>query len=244
MRAINANTVDIATNWLPSVRVLGDLRAGVITYRNVIREHMLAETAEEKLAAEKTLAAIVESNNKIRQTYEPMITSPEERALYERVGQAVGPTTRRVPRKSWRCRARAAGKIPHEAHELNEQDGEQDRAGGGRNPEEGYRPQQHRRRQGGQGRGRQLQLGLHDARRHPRRRPSSSALRVSILPGSRCLARHCLDRAADAGAGRWRPDRAGAASGRENRDRLHGGYAAGVQGSADRQEGRRRGRGA
>jgi methyl-accepting chemotaxis protein len=48
MRAINANTVDIATNWLPSIRVLGDLRAGVITYRNVIREHMLGENAEEK----------------------------------------------------------------------------------------------------------------------------------------------------------------------------------------------------
>ena len=44
MRAINASTVDITTNWLPSIRVLGDLRAGVITYRNVIREHMLAET--------------------------------------------------------------------------------------------------------------------------------------------------------------------------------------------------------
>ena len=53
MRAINANTVDITTNWLPSIRVLGDLRAGVITYRNVIREHMLAETLEEKEAAGK-----------------------------------------------------------------------------------------------------------------------------------------------------------------------------------------------
>ena len=53
MRAINANTVDIATNWLPSVRVLGELRAGVITYRNVIREHMLAETLEEKHGAGK-----------------------------------------------------------------------------------------------------------------------------------------------------------------------------------------------
>jgi len=53
MRAINASTVDIATNWLPSVRVLGELRAGIITYRNVIREHLLAETLEEKLAAEK-----------------------------------------------------------------------------------------------------------------------------------------------------------------------------------------------
>ena len=34
MQAINANTVDIATNWLPSIRVLGELRAGVITYRS------------------------------------------------------------------------------------------------------------------------------------------------------------------------------------------------------------------
>ena len=56
MRAINANTVDIATNWLPSIRALGDLRAGVITYRNVIREHMLGETAEDKEATEKVLA--------------------------------------------------------------------------------------------------------------------------------------------------------------------------------------------
>jgi methyl-accepting chemotaxis protein len=47
MRSMNANTVDITTSWLPSVRVLGDLRAGVITYRNVIREHMLSETLEE-----------------------------------------------------------------------------------------------------------------------------------------------------------------------------------------------------
>ena len=76
MRSLNASTVDINTNWLPSVRVLGELRAGVITYRNVIREHMLAETLEEKQAAEKTLATVIEGNTKIRQTYEPMITSP------------------------------------------------------------------------------------------------------------------------------------------------------------------------
>jgi len=82
MRSLNASTVDINTSWLPSVRVLGDLRAGVITYRNVIREHMLSETLEEKEAAEKTLATVVESNTRIRQSYEPMITSPEERALY------------------------------------------------------------------------------------------------------------------------------------------------------------------
>jgi methyl-accepting chemotaxis protein len=77
MRAINANTVEIVTSWMPSVKVLGELRAGVITYRNVIREHMLCETLEEKQAAEKTLATVVEGNTKIRASYEAMITSPE-----------------------------------------------------------------------------------------------------------------------------------------------------------------------
>jgi methyl-accepting chemotaxis protein len=118
MRAINASTVDISTNWLPSVRALGDLRAGIITYRNVIREHMLAETAEEKQAAEKILATVVEANTKIRQTYEPMITSAEERALYSewvRLWESYKKGTEDVMALS----RRDAGKIAHDAHELN-----------------------------------------------------------------------------------------------------------------------------
>jgi methyl-accepting chemotaxis protein len=118
MRSINVSTVDISTNWLPSVRMLGDLRAGVITYRNVIREHMLAETLEEKLAAEKTLATVVESNTKIRQSYEPMITSPEERAMYAewtRLWDQYKKGTEEVMALS----RKAAGQTPHEAHELN-----------------------------------------------------------------------------------------------------------------------------
>ena len=39
--------------WLPSIRALGELRTGVISYRNVLREHMLAETLEEKEAVGK-----------------------------------------------------------------------------------------------------------------------------------------------------------------------------------------------
>ncbi|WP_454630378.1 methyl-accepting chemotaxis protein [Bradyrhizobium cenepequi] len=118
MRAINANASDIAVNWLPSVRLLGDLRAGVITYRNVIREHMLAETLEEKLAAEKTLAGVVESNTKIRQAYEKVITSAEERAIYEewsRAWDAYKKGTQEVMALS----RKEAGKTPHEAHDLN-----------------------------------------------------------------------------------------------------------------------------
>ncbi|MGF6311531.1 methyl-accepting chemotaxis protein [Bradyrhizobium sp. i1.8.4] len=118
LRSINANTVDITRNWLPSVRALGDLRAGVITYRNVIREHMLAETLEEKLVQEKTLATVVEANTKFRAIYEPMITSPEERALYN---QWVDSWTRykKGTEQVMELSRKEAGKIPHEAHELN-----------------------------------------------------------------------------------------------------------------------------
>jgi methyl-accepting chemotaxis protein len=118
MRAINANTVDINTNWLPSIRVLGELRAGVITYRNVIREHMLAETIEEKLAAEKTLAGVVESNMKIRQTYEPLVTSPEERALYNQWSD-LWDKYKKGTEEVMALSRKEAGRVPHEAHDLN-----------------------------------------------------------------------------------------------------------------------------
>jgi methyl-accepting chemotaxis protein len=118
MRSLNASTVDITTNWLPSVRILGELRAGIITYRNVVREHMLAETAEDKAAVEKTLAGVVESNTKIRQTYEPMITSPEERALYNEWVQ-LWEKYKKGTEEVMALSRKEAGKIPHEAHELN-----------------------------------------------------------------------------------------------------------------------------
>src|SRR5215475_8754211 len=120
MRAINANTVDIATNWLPSVRVLGDLRAGVITYRNVIREHMLGENAEEKAATEKILATVVESNTKIRQQYEPLISSPEERAIFTEWSK-LWDEYRKGTQEVMALSNRDVGKVPHDAHELNSQ---------------------------------------------------------------------------------------------------------------------------
>jgi methyl-accepting chemotaxis protein len=118
MGAINASTVDITTNWLPSVRILGDLRAGLITYRNVVREHMLAETAEEKQAMEKTLDTVIQGNLKIRQSYEPLITTAEERAIYNDWVQLSDSYEKGV-REVLALSRDSVGKIPHEAHELN-----------------------------------------------------------------------------------------------------------------------------
>lgn len=111
---------DITTGWLPSVRALGDLRASVITYRSVIREHMLAETLEDKLAMEKTLANIFESNTNIRQSYETLITSPEERALYNEWSKT-WEEYKKGAEQVMALSRKAAGQIPHEAHDLNRQ---------------------------------------------------------------------------------------------------------------------------
>jgi methyl-accepting chemotaxis protein len=118
MRAINARMVEITSSWLPSVRVLGDLRAGIITYRNVVREHMLGETAEDKEATEKVLATVIESDSKIRQTYEALITTPEERALYNEWSQTWD-KYRQGTQEVIALSRKNPGHFPHEAHDLN-----------------------------------------------------------------------------------------------------------------------------
>ena len=83
MYAINAATVDITASWLPSVRVLGELRAATITYRAIVRSHILATDEAGKKAQEDLLAKWITNTDKARKAYEPLITSPEERALYD-----------------------------------------------------------------------------------------------------------------------------------------------------------------
>ncbi|WP_257169246.1 methyl-accepting chemotaxis protein [Bradyrhizobium sp. SRS-191] len=119
MRAMNANTVDITSNWLPSVRVLGDLRANTITYRNVVREHMLAETLEEKQTQEKTAATVFDNLNKVAKTYEAMISLPEERAIYQQ-WRAVWDRYIDGAQKVMELSRKAVGQLPHEAHVLNQ----------------------------------------------------------------------------------------------------------------------------
>ncbi|MGA7808317.1 HAMP domain-containing methyl-accepting chemotaxis protein [Bradyrhizobium sp.] len=118
MRAMNENAVQIATNWLPSVRVLGELHSGIITYRSVLRQHMLAETLEDKDAVEKTMATVVASNDKIRQTYEPMISGPEERAFYDAWAKS-WTEYKAVAEKVMELSRKGAGRLPQEAIDLN-----------------------------------------------------------------------------------------------------------------------------
>ncbi len=66
MYVINASTVDIVTSWLPSVRVLGELRAATITYRAIVRSHLLATDEAGKQLQEDLLAKWITNTDKAR----------------------------------------------------------------------------------------------------------------------------------------------------------------------------------
>jgi methyl-accepting chemotaxis protein len=83
MYEMNNDTTDIVTSWLPSVRVLGEVRAASITYRAAIRAHLLASDAAGKQVQETVMAKYLVTLEKARKTYEPLISSPAERAIYD-----------------------------------------------------------------------------------------------------------------------------------------------------------------
>jgi methyl-accepting chemotaxis protein len=78
---INGSTVEIATNWLPSVRTIAELRFDTSTLRRDTLNYVLAtdkkQHYEEKISSEA--GAIANDEKK----YEPMISSDEERKLYQ-----------------------------------------------------------------------------------------------------------------------------------------------------------------
>ncbi len=80
---INADTDDIATNWLPSIQMLGELKSMVNQYRRYEGLHLMASSAEERRGDEQELAKTLARLTELTRQYEPTITLPQERQLYE-----------------------------------------------------------------------------------------------------------------------------------------------------------------
>jgi methyl-accepting chemotaxis protein len=119
MNSINANAVEIQANRLPSVRAVAELKSSTINYRNILRKHLLAETAQAKLAAERRLGEVVQDIARVRQSYERLITFAEDRSLYgewSRQWDAYIAGAQQVLALS----RESSGNPPHEANELNE----------------------------------------------------------------------------------------------------------------------------
>jgi len=82
MQAMRKDAADITGNWLPSVKLVGELKAGLSELRALESQHVLNtdETAMERIEKQATLAA---SNiEAIRQAYGKLVDTQEERALF------------------------------------------------------------------------------------------------------------------------------------------------------------------
>src|SRR5438309_4363274 len=117
MQNINSHTVEIAESWLPSVRALGSLRADINELRVALRLHLMQDSVEGKDAAEKRLASLRDRIDQTRKVYEPLITSAEERSLYEQWTKAWGEYLNGVQDVMALSR-KNPGRFPTDANEL------------------------------------------------------------------------------------------------------------------------------
>jgi len=83
MQTIHVGTLEIQSNWLPKVRLLGHLRGHTIRYGSVVRDHVLEIDPAKKAGAEKILNTLMQEIEKAGSDYQPLITSAEERALFD-----------------------------------------------------------------------------------------------------------------------------------------------------------------
>ncbi|MDR6658864.1 methyl-accepting chemotaxis protein [Tardiphaga robiniae] len=118
MQTINANASDIQKNWLPSVRVLGGLRATTIDYRNLVRAHILAANADQMQKTEAGIDTIVKRAADERTAYDKLVSSPEERAIFNDWSKEWDNYVSRS-QEIFVLDRKNLGKSSQEAHELN-----------------------------------------------------------------------------------------------------------------------------
>jgi len=236
MQAINAHTVEIADNWLPSIRVLGELRADINLFRIALRAHVMAETPEAKAANDKRLAGILDNVAKDRKKHEALLSSPEERALHENWARAWERYMTGVQEVIEASRA-SIGRIPHEASELISKKVAVIAA----ESDESLTKSIDLNNTGAETATKDAAEGYNFAF-YVVMSIVLAAIAAGVVVGfylvPRPLARDRVDREADAGARQRRAFGRSPASRGEHRDRCHGRYAAGIQAGADRQESR------
>jgi methyl-accepting chemotaxis protein len=84
MRAINAAAQDIQSQWLPSVRWIGEMRVQSARFRAVLRDHLIVADVE-RADVDKNLAARKADFEKAAKAFQPLISSPAERELADQL---------------------------------------------------------------------------------------------------------------------------------------------------------------
>ena len=80
---LRASTVEINTNWLPSVERVNQMNTATSDFRIAEFEHVLNTDEKAMAGIEKTMAEVIAGFEKDRTAYVKLISSDEERKLYD-----------------------------------------------------------------------------------------------------------------------------------------------------------------
>ena len=83
LSTLNAATVEIANDWLPSVRTVNEMHSQVLRLRLSITSHVQSTDPAVMEAIDKQVAADRAQLAKLRANYEKLISSDRERKIYE-----------------------------------------------------------------------------------------------------------------------------------------------------------------
>ncbi|MDD0837052.1 methyl-accepting chemotaxis protein [Curvibacter sp. HBC61] len=86
IRKVNANANELGTNWLPSIKALGEVRTAINEVRRVTLRHVLEDTPElKKSQMERHDRVLATRIPEAFASYEKLISSPEERQMWNTV---------------------------------------------------------------------------------------------------------------------------------------------------------------
>ena len=83
LEKVNGVSTEMEMNWLPSVRLTSDMNTNTSDFRIAELQHVLSVTPEEMAYWEKNMNEVLVTLAKNQAQYEPLISSDEERRLYE-----------------------------------------------------------------------------------------------------------------------------------------------------------------
>ena len=83
LEKVNGVSTEMEMNWLPSVRLTSDMNTNTSDFRIAELQHVLSVTPEEMAYWEKSMNEVLATLAKNQAQYEPLISSDEERRLYE-----------------------------------------------------------------------------------------------------------------------------------------------------------------
>ena len=84
---INADTDDIATNWLPSIKTVGQIRTTVNQFRQAEADHVMSVDEKEEAAIDKRFESLKKMLAEQQAIYEPMVTAGDEKQTYDQYKQ-------------------------------------------------------------------------------------------------------------------------------------------------------------